>query len=270
MSHHPVRRSTDPEPDREPIVIHPHPLAYLLGLQGVALFRSFNGEFDRAYAEARIAEVRALLDAVDEIGGGVDVPVLDTAEGYDGWAPAYDQPRNLMLEREQAIVWPILESLPVGLSLDVACGTGRHAAHLAGLGHRVIGVDTSPGMLEVARVKLPDAELHLADWHALPVADDQVDTVVCGLALGHARDLRPVFAELVRVLKPGGHLVISDSRGLMEGALLYPMVFEDRAGELGFIRAWVHPTSAYLRAALSLGLQVRSCEEYVGAHGRSR
>ncbi|MCW2766347.1 MAG: Methyltransferase type 11 [Nocardioides sp.] len=253
-----------PAPDLEPSVIHPHPLAYLLGLQGVALFRSFNGEFDRAYAEARIAEVRALLDAADEIGGGVDVPVIDTAEGYDGWAPSYDQPRNLMLEREQVMVHRILDTLPVGLALDVACGTARHAAHLARLGHRVIGVDASPGMLAVARAKLPEAEFHQADWHALPVPDDHVDTVVCGLALTHVRDMTPVFAEFARVLRPLGHLVVSDSRGLMDGARLYPMVFEDRDGNPGFMRAWVHPTSEYLQAALPRGLRVLGCEEYAG------
>ena len=253
----------NPAPDLEPSVIHPHPLAYLLGLEGVALFRSFNGEYDLAYAEARIAEVRALLDAAEEIGRGIDVPVIPTAEAYDGWAPAYDRQRNLMLEREQTLVHPILASLPVGVALDVACGTGRHAAYLHELGHRVIGVDASPGMLAVAREKLPDVELHLADWHALPVPDDHADVVTCGIALTHVRELAPVFAELARVLKPGGHLVVSDSRGLMDGAQLYPMVFEDRHGRPGFMRAWIHPTAGYLRAALPLGLQVRACEEYV-------
>ncbi|MDQ3484763.1 MAG: class I SAM-dependent methyltransferase [Actinomycetota bacterium] len=253
----------NPPPDLEPTVIHPHPLAYLLGLQGVALFRSFNGEYDLAYAEARIAEVRALLHTADEIGGGVDVPLIPTAEAYDGWAPLYDGQRNLMLEREQAVVHPILATLPVGVALDVACGTGRHAAYLQRLGHSVIGVDASRGMLAVVRAKLPDAELHLADWHALPVPDDHVDVVTCGIALTHVRELGPVFAEFARVLKPGGHLVVSDSRGLMDGAQLYPMVFEDRDGNPGFMRAWVHPTVDYLRAALPLGLHVRACEEYV-------
>lgn len=258
MDHEPA----GPAPDLAPAVIAQHPLAYLLGLQGIALFRAFNGEFDRAYTEARIAEVRVLLEAADEIGGGVDVPVIDTAEAYDGWAPVYDGPRNLMLEREQVLVHAILDTLPAGLALDVACGTGRHLAHLATRGHQVIGTDLSPGMLAVAREKFPDAALHLADMHALPVPDDHLDTVVTGLAVNHVPDLAPVFAEFARVLKPGGHLVVSDSRGLMEGARLYPMVFEDRDGNPGFMRSWVHPTSAFLHAALPLGLRVHSCQEF--------
>lgn len=259
MHHEPA----GPSPDLVPEVLSQHPLAYLLGLQGIALLRAWSGEFDREYAEARIAEIRALLDAADELGPGIDVPVIPTAEAYDGWAPAYDAPRNLMLEREQELVWPILDGLPVGVALDVACGTGRHAAHLAGLGHRVIGTDVSPAMLEVARAKLPDAELHLADMRELPVPDDHVDTVVTGLAISHVPDLAPVFAEFARVLRPGGHLVVSDARGPMEGARLYPMVFEDREGKPGFMRSWMHSTSAFLQAALPLGLRVESCAEVV-------
>jgi hypothetical protein len=75
------------QPDLEPDVLHQLPLAYLLGMEGVALFRAFNGEYPREWAEARIAEILRLLDAADEIGGGIDVPVVPTAEAYDGWAP---------------------------------------------------------------------------------------------------------------------------------------------------------------------------------------
>ena len=113
-----------PGPNLEPAVLHMHPLAYLLGLQGVALFRSFNGEYDRAYAEARIAEIRSLLDAADEIGSGIDVPVIETSEAYDGWAPYYDEPGNAMLDREQVMVRAILDTLPVGVASTRRVGPG--------------------------------------------------------------------------------------------------------------------------------------------------
>jgi hypothetical protein len=47
-------------------VIYQHPLAYLLGLQGVALLRAYNGEYDREFTEARIAEIRAMLDCASD------------------------------------------------------------------------------------------------------------------------------------------------------------------------------------------------------------
>jgi hypothetical protein len=54
-----------------------HPLAYLVGLEGVALLHAFAGEYDRDFTEARLAEVRALLDSWSMQPGG-DVEVLTT------------------------------------------------------------------------------------------------------------------------------------------------------------------------------------------------
>jgi len=64
--------------------------------------KAFAGGFDRAFTEARLAEVRSLLDAGDALGTGVDVPPLDTADGYDGWAPRYDSPDNGIFVMEEA------------------------------------------------------------------------------------------------------------------------------------------------------------------------
>jgi hypothetical protein len=72
--------------------------------------------------------------------------------------------------------------------------------------------------------------------------------------------LAPVLAEFVRVLCPGGHLVISDSRGLL-GYFGSPVVKALPNGEFGYLPHWNRLTSDYLAAALTLGLQVRRCEE---------
>jgi ubiquinone/menaquinone biosynthesis C-methylase UbiE len=237
-------------------VIYQHPLAYLLGLEGMALMRAFNGEYDRDFTEARIAEIRALLDSADQLqlGDGVATRPVTTADGYDAWAANYDQPNDL-IDLEQPVVRGILDSLPVGTALDAACGTGRHAAYLASLGHVVIGVDVSAEMLAVAVAKVPGGDFRAGDLHQLPVADDEVDLVVCSLALAHVPELGPVLAEFARVLRPGGHLVISDSR--ME----YPVVQALPSGGYGYLPHFRRVTSEYLVAGLPLGLQVRHCEE---------
>jgi ubiquinone/menaquinone biosynthesis C-methylase UbiE len=241
-------------------VVYQHPLAYLLGLEGIALLRAFAGEYDRDFTMARLAEVRALLDAVDELGDGTTVDPIATTEGYRSWAAFYDEPGNQLIDLEQPIVREILAGLPRGVALDAACGTGRHSAYLALLGHTVIGVDSSRAMLERAREKVPDGEFHVGDLHDLPVPDDHFDLVVCALALVHAPHLQPVLAELVRVLRPGGHLVISDQRGLIPGTGL-PVVKDRPDGSPGYMPIRTRLASDYLRAALPLGLQVRRCEE---------
>jgi ubiquinone/menaquinone biosynthesis C-methylase UbiE len=236
-------------------VIYQHPLAYLLGLQGTALLRAFNGGYDREFTQARIAEIRALLDDPDvRLDGAVAARPITAAEGYDAWACSYDEPNDL-IDIEEPVVRGILDALPVGRALDAACGTGRHAAYLDSLGHEVLGVDISANMLAVARAKVPEGDFRQGDVCQLPVPDQDVDLVVCALALTHVPDLAAAFTEFNRVLRPGGHLVIADSR------MDYRMVTQLPDGEYGYMPHYKRMTSEYLTTALALGLQVRHCEE---------
>jgi ubiquinone/menaquinone biosynthesis C-methylase UbiE len=240
--------------------IYQHPLAYLLGLEGIALLRAFAGEYDREFTLARIREIRALLDAADELGDGVDETPMTMEQGYAEWAPTYDEPGNALLEVEEPLVREIVEALPIGVALDAACGTGRHAAYLASLGHEVIGVDVSREMLEIARGKVPGGEFYEADLRELPLEDDSVDVVVCAIAASHVSDLGPAFEEFARVLRPEGHLVLSDSRGLI-GDVGLPLARTRSDGTAGYIPVWSRLASDYLAAALPLGFEVRRCEE---------
>ncbi|MFB9445911.1 class I SAM-dependent methyltransferase [Dactylosporangium vinaceum] len=151
-------------------------------------------------------------------------------------------------------------ALPPGVALDAACGTGRYTAYLAQQGHRVIGVDSSPDMLAHARTRAPSTELRQGDLCELPLPDDHVDIVVCALALTHLPDVGPAIAEFARVLRPGGHLVITDVHQELVALGSVPRV---RAGDgdPGLLPAFRHRASDYLRVALPLGLQVRRCEE---------
>jgi SAM-dependent methyltransferase len=235
-------------------------LAYLLGLEGLALLRAFAGEYDREFTEARLREVSALMESVLRSDDGACAQALTTAEGYRSWAATYDLQANQLIDLEQPLVREILNRLPPGTALDAACGTGRHASYLASLGHKVIGVDSSIEMLTAARGKRPKGDFRLADLHYLPLPDNQVDVVVCALALTHVPDLRPVLSEFARVLRPGGHLVISDSRGFF-GDITLPLVKTGPDGTPGYIPNRNRLTSEYLVTALSLGLEVLSCAE---------
>lgn len=241
--------------------IYQHPLAYLIGLEGVSLMKAFAGEFDRSFTEARLAEVRALLDAGEVLGNGVEVPPMSTTDGYDGWSPHYDNPENGIFIIEEGYIRPLLDSLPVGSVVDAACGTGRHAAYLANLGHTVAGFDVSEGMLMVAREKVPGARFERADVSNLPISDASVDAIVCALALSHVEDLGPVFVEAARVLRPGGRFIISDTRGHFIGSPLYPLIEWDVNDNVGYVANWRHSTVEYLRAALAHGFKVRDVEE---------
>jgi SAM-dependent methyltransferase len=241
-------------------VIYEHPLAYVLGVEGLALLRSFTGEYDRDFVAARIAEIRRLLDDESLANAAVEVDRVNTVAGYRVWSRTYDEPRNTSFDVDEPVVKEILDGLPVGGALDAACGTGRYAEFLAARGHQVIGVDSSPDMLARARTRVPDGEFRVGDLYQLPVADATVELVVCALALTHVPALDPVIAEFARVLRPGGHVVIADMHPETVARGYIPCQ-RGPDGRPRRVASYRHLVGDYLRAALAAGLLLRRCEE---------
>lgn len=238
-------------------MIYQHPLAYLLGVEGMALMRAWAGDFDREFVERRLTEIRRLLaDEPLRDHDGVEVVVGDSVTGYRQWAGSYDEPRNGLFDLDEPVVHPILDDLPPGVALDAACGTGRYAEYLAKR-HQVIGVDSSPDMLDRARARVPDGDFRLGTLDRLPVADGSVDLVMTALALAHVPDLKIVLAEFARVLRPDGHLIISDTHHelIFRGSVV-KLVGPN--GEQGVVPTYRHTAGDFLRAALPLGFQLRN------------
>jgi len=99
--------------------------------------------------------------------------------------------------------------------LDVGCGTGTGLAEYAGIGCTVFGVDVSEAMLERAAARLGNrAELHLTDGHKLPFDDRSFDLVTTSMVIHEVRKEERVafLAEMTRVAKPDGRLVLIDFR----------------------------------------------------------
>src|ERR1035437_9740520 len=246
---------------RSVFVIYQDPLAYLLGLEGIALLDAWAGDHDRAFTEARLAEIRRLLDDERLRDRGVLVEQVSTATVYEQVSAGYDADAGGgLFATDEPLVAKYLASREPGVALDAACGTGRFAGFLAGRGHRVIGVDSSPDMLAHARQRVPEAEFHVAGLDRLPLPDDCVDVIVCALALDHVPRLDPVLAEFARVLRPGGDLVISDVHHelLPRGSAMTP---RGPAGEPRIAPSYRHQLGGDPRAALRHGRQVKRCEE---------
>lgn len=128
---------------------------------------------------------------------------------FDTIAPRYDLVNRLMTFRMD-VGWrkrTIADlALPAGSTvLDLAAGTGDLCRMLQDAGLRPIGVDLSYGMLAAARTTAPLAQ---GDALGLPVPDHSVDGVTCGFALRNFRELGPFFAELARVVRPGGRIAL--------------------------------------------------------------
>jgi demethylmenaquinone methyltransferase/2-methoxy-6-polyprenyl-1,4-benzoquinol methylase len=93
-------------------------------------------------------------------------------------------------------------------ALDVATGTGDLAIALAARGADVVGSDFSEGMLERARGKNSDVRWEQANALALPYGDDAFDAATVGFGARNFSDLAGGLAEMVRVVRPGGRVVV--------------------------------------------------------------
>lgn len=116
---------------------------------------------------------------------------------------------------ELAMVDAFVSAVGHGPVLDAGCGAGRMTRHLTGRGVAVEGVDLSPGMLEQARRAQPGTRLTEASLTDLPFGDGGFAGALVWYSTIHLADddLRTALAELVRVVRPGGHLLVAFQAG---------------------------------------------------------
>jgi SAM-dependent methyltransferase len=149
---------------------------------------------------------------------------MSTYEAYDQRAAHFDRTRGPTgVEIVVGCLAQARTPLAAMTVLDAGCGTGNYSRALLDHVARIEAVDLSAGMLEIARRKLSDADLHArvvfhqASIEALPLPDGAVDGVMVNQVLHHLTDdpaagwpvHRRVLRELGRVLKPGGVCVLN-------------------------------------------------------------
>jgi ubiquinone/menaquinone biosynthesis C-methylase UbiE/DNA-binding transcriptional ArsR family regulator len=132
-------------------------------------------------------------------------------------AADWDELRSLHIAESEveAAVARALGDKPVGELIDIGTGTGRMLELFGRAARRALGVDRSPEMLRLARVKLAQAgiqsaELRQGDMYALPIASGSADTVILHQVLHYAQQPAAAVAEAARLLAPGGRLLIVD------------------------------------------------------------
>ncbi len=239
---------------------------YLLAVLGYAALRDMFR--DPVQVSARRREMEEVFAHADQFPFDIDVEFAehDVVSGYRRWSRMYDAPgTNPAILVEESLTDPVLATLAPGRALDVACGTGRVVARLLERGHDVKGIDLTDAMVALARERCPQAELTVGDWNALPYEDHEFDLVTSSLALCHATDLAPPVAEMARVLRPGGRVVVSDIHPyatMVGGAAGFP---GERFGQLPFVRNHAHQLSDYFAAFRAAGLTVDGFTEGVCA-----
>jgi ubiquinone/menaquinone biosynthesis C-methylase UbiE len=132
---------------------------------------------------------------------------------WDRQADSYDRQMAFAERRFFADTRPWLCAQAVGDALEVAIGTGLNLAHYPD-DVRLTGVEWSAPMLAMAQRRADDlgraVDLRRGDARALRFADGRFDTVVCTFAMCGIPDERVALAEMARVLRPGGVLLLAD------------------------------------------------------------
>ena len=123
-------------------------------------------------------------------------------EQAESWA-AFARTPGRDFSHEEINFPPFLELLPQPgrATLDVGCGEGRVGAELQRLGHKIVGVDSSPRMVELARER---HDAIVADAAALPFDDGAFDLVIAYMSLMNMDDMERGVREASRVLESGG------------------------------------------------------------------
>ncbi len=191
------------------------------------------------------------------VGSPVDPPLYDAfAEDYEQHAAgsAY----NALYDRPAVL--DLLGDVRGKRVLDAGCGPGLYAEELLARGAVVVGIDESPEMVRLARERLgAGVDLHVHDL-ATPfdgLADESFDAALSALVIHHVLDRTAALAELNRVLRPGGRLVVSTHHPTTDWLRLGGSYFAQERIEEVWRGSW---HVRYWRQPLS-----KTCDEFADA-----
>ncbi|HEY6826128.1 MAG TPA: methyltransferase domain-containing protein [Gemmatimonadaceae bacterium] len=196
----------------------------------------------------------------------------EIARAYDRWSRTYDTDANATRDLDAEVLRRSSLAVDGRDVLEIGCGTGKNTVWLAERARRVIAMDFSPGMLEVARGRAPTDRVSFVQHDVRerwPIDDASVDFVVANLILEHLPDVGPIFAEAARVLRPGGTMYsceLHPYRQLRGGQAHFT---DEWSGEVVFAPAFQHTIAEFVNAAIASGLTVQRLNEWTETEAAS-
>lgn len=192
----------------------------------------------------------------------------EIATAYDRWSESYDAQTNATRDLDELVLRRVIPDLAGQTVVECGCGTGKNSAWLAPRCERLAGLDFSAGMLRVAKskVKSRNALFVLADLtEPWPVASNVAGVVLFNLVLEHIDDLRLVFREAARVLRPNGKMALSEYHPSRVSDGKGPVVLDEDGSVIHRIPNFLHTLDDYEEAARGCGLNLLSSAEWSDA-----
>lgn len=175
-----------------------------------------------------------------------------------------------------------------GDALDIGCGEGRFSRILRGLGINVVGVDLTDALIHRARQRDPTGDYRIGNVENLEFPDNTFDLVVSYLTFIDFPDIKRAIEEIVRVLRPGGVLLVANltsfnTAGPPEGwvrdvegqpRFFIDQYLEERARWVSWsgvrVQNWHRPLSTYMSLLLGHRLELRHFSEPLATGGEPK
>ena len=134
-------------------------------------------------------------------------------KSYRSWSNIYDTNENKTRDLDLIVSKKILSKLSFQTVLEIGCGTGKNTSWICKRSEKVIAVDFSPEMLEIARNKIKNTNVIFKEadiTKSWEFVEQKVDLITINLVLEHIKDLAFIFKSANAKLKQGSFLFISE------------------------------------------------------------
>jgi len=133
---------------------------------------------------------------------------MDLREQYNNFSSEFSREHVKKNQINRKVMYEFIgETLKNKKVLDLACGDGTDANYYHEIGGTIYGIDASKELISIAQQKYPNVIFEVGYAEELPHKDNYFDCVFSKYAIMTSNDMKPIFSEMYRVLKPGGLLV---------------------------------------------------------------
>lgn len=184
-------------------------------------------------------------------------------KAYNAWAKQYDTDENLTRDLDIQSTIETLDKYKFGNVIELGCGTGKNTSWLLKKAKKIISIDFSQEMLNLAEAKIKDDRVRFVkanlndDW---AIESDFADLITCSLTLEHIKDFNHIFTQANQKLKKNGLFFISELHPYKQytGS---KAKYETKSG-ITELQVFVHHTSEYLDNAINNNFDLIELKEW--------
>ena len=189
---------------------------------------------------------------------------MSIEKAYDEWSSQYDISKNRTRDLDQKVTRNTLQTIEFNTVLELGCGTGKNTEWLQTKASKILAVDFSEKMLEIAKKKISCENVIFQkaditknwDWTL-----DKFDLVTCNLILEHIEGLEYIFDQAFSKLNQGGYFFISELHPFKQYKGTKAR-FNSEENGLIELKTYTHHISDFFNAAQSAGFQLIKINEY--------